>query len=1314
MKRIICLLLFLLLCLSLLPGAFAAEPEESNTASGQCGDKLSWKLEDSTLTISGTGSMKDFGDGADPAPWSDSSSDIQKVVIASGVTSIGKEAFNGCSNMTAITIPSSVTRIGAYALANTDSLTAVTLPSALKSLGESAFMFSGLTSVKIPSGVTEIPDNAFYGCFSLKSATIASGVTSIGSEAFYSCSALTDLTLPSTLKTIGEYAFHKCTELKSMAIPSSVTEIPEGLFYECSGLTSVTLPSGLKSIGGASFWKCSQLKNLSIPSTVTAIGGSAFYMCSALENVTIPSGVTVIESSVFFGCEALKSVSIPSGVTEIKDDAFRRCSALTSVTLPTGLKVIEGGAFGNCSSLTSVAIPAGVTTIGGYAFGDCAALTKVKIPAGATKLGSPEYGIGPWEDCSNLKTAGPSGSGCNIEFGWTDQIPTLAFNNSCLTKVTIPSGVKTIGNGAFRGSDDLKEVTIPSGAETIGNQAFYGCRGLTKLVIPASAVNFGTECLSSCENLKTAGPSGSGSNVEFGWTKKIPGGAFHHCDSLTNITVPAGVTEIGGGSFAYCENLVSAALPSGLTDIGQLAFYECGQLQTLTLPASLKTIGEQAFYHCGMLSGVTPPSGLTSIGAGAFKGCQGLADSQGRVIFKNILFDCNTGSSSLTVPEGVTKIDDEACMDCTALKTLSLPSSLRTVGRAAFSGCTSLSALTLPDGLKSIGKAAFYGCTALKSLKLPAGLTSMGEYAFSRCSSVTQLTLPEGLSIIANNAFQNMDALKSVTIPSTVKSVGASAFYWCNGLETLTVSEGVERFGNECFEYCASLTVLNLPESLISLGNYSFNGCFALSDVYYAGSKLQWEHVDLWHGNEDVENAAIHYAKESRLESPTVTVKLNTGGKPVLSWKAVQYADKYQVIRSTTGAKGSFTLLTTVTGTSCTNSSAEAGKTYYYQVRALTESGFKSAYSTPVKISLKAEAPDAPAVTGKLSSGKPKLTWSAVDGAAKYQIWRSTTGEAGSFKELTTVSATSWRNAQAGAGKSYWYKVKAVSADGTVSAFSNTVKLTARPAKPEVTGSLGAKGKPTLSWSAVTGAVKYQIWRSTTGKAGSFKSFATVTGTSWTNNKATAGKTYYYKVKAVNAEGTKSLFSPVVELTAAPKPAVPQPAGKLNSSGKPVISWPAAKGAVKYQVWRSTTGKSGSFKLVKTTTALKYTHTKAMAGKTYYYKIKAVSAEGLKSAFSEIVKVKAQARPEAPTVSGSLNAKGKPVLTWKAVPGAAEYKVYRSTAKDGTYKLIKTTTALKFTNSKATAGKTYYYKIKAVTAEGVISVYSSVVKLTVK
>lgn len=256
-------------------------------------------------------------------------------------------------------------------------------------------------------------------------------------------------------------------------------------------------------------------------------------------------------------------------------------------------------------------------------------------------------------------------------------------------------------------------------------------------------------------------------------------------------------------------------------------------------------------------------------------------------------------------------------------------------------------------------------------------------------------------------------------------------------------------------------------------------------------------------------------------------------------------------------------------------------------------------------------------------------------------------------------------------------------------------------------------GKVKVTWNAVEGADEYVVYRATS-KDGSYKKLFTTTGTSYTNTSAKAGKTYYYKVKAVTDDKSveNSEFSKIVKRTCdLARPVVK--ASNVTKTGKVILTWNKVIGAEKYVVYRATS-KDGTYKKMFTTTATSYTNTSAKAGKTYYYKVKAIDADNTAANSAYSVVDKRTCDLAKPVVTAKSTNKGQIKLSWMQVSGAEKYVVYRATSKDGKYTKITTTTKLSYTNKSLTSGKTYYYKVKAIDADNssANSAYSTVDKCT--
>ncbi len=329
------------------------------------------------------------------------------------------------------------------------------------------------------------------------------------------------------------------------------------------------------------------------------------------------------------------------------------------------------------------------------------------------------------------------------------------------------------------------------------------------------------------------------------------------------------------------------------------------------------------------------------------------------------------------------------------------------------------------------------------------------------------------------------------------------------------------------------------------------------------------------------------------------------------------------------------------------------------------------------------------------TSGKVVLTWAAVDGAAKYEVYRSGTKD-GEYKLYYTTTKLTYTNTSAYAGYWYHYKVKALDADGNEIVTSAIITQCSDCAAPVITaGNNASTGKVTLKWKAVYGAEKYAIYRAT-ARDGEYVRQYTTTSTSYTNTTSKANVTYYYKVMALatRTASANSAFSSVAARTC--DLAAPVVKASNNAeTGKVVLTWKPIEGAAKYEVYRSGT-KDGTYKLYCTLTGTTYTNSTANAGYTYYYKVKAISViPEANSAFSSIVSRTCDCG-QIFDCETSYNDDGKVVFNWDTRKGATSYKIYRSGYQNGTYKLIGETKSNTFTDKTASAGYYYYYKIVAV------------------
>jgi len=640
---------------------------------------------------------------------------------------------------------------------------------------------------------------------------------------------------------IGESAFHDCESLKSIVIPYSVTDIGYRAFAYCDALESVTIPSSVTNIGSGAFIDCSSLQSIVIPNSVTKLGHSAFEGCTSLQNVTLSNSLPYIEDYTFADCTALQSIQIPSSVNEIGYSAFSGCSSLQTVTIPDTVHSLET-AFNNCTSLKSVYIYAEYVYDG--AFRDCNSLTDVYIGSKVRHF-----------DCfttnksiSNITVSPDNEYYKTIDgnlFDYDGDTLYRYIGTKTNSTYIIPDKVAEVAGGAFAYSPNLTSIVVPynvrslplNGADNLRNIYYCGTQtewNHLKKAVPSNATinyNYGLGA-----SVVAEGDCGSYSFNYGSYTESHYATWF--IDSNKRLVIRTYNYSINMDSYnnieevpwhAYRSQIKTAEIWGGLNTISDYAFAQCPKLESIYIDtASIYEIGNKAFLNCPSLKEINVK----------------YAEYNREIYSKDgVLYDEH--STLIKYLEGKKN------------SSFTLGDATNAISPYAFAYCKNLKILVC-SWLNSIGDNAFYECKNLEKVYIDS-------------NGMVYLTIGEG-----NEAFTNAEMLYTQYLFRIIDDTKAEYmdFYpWGDSgimIPHYLFGYEVVSIADNAFNDSSNETII-IPDTITSIGADVFPSWASGIQIYYTGSKEQWEKIDIAQSNSVLNSADIEYNYTAELISAQFT-----------------------------------------------------------------------------------------------------------------------------------------------------------------------------------------------------------------------------------------------------------------------------------------------------------------------------------------------------------------------------------------------------------------------------------------------------------
>lgn len=487
------------------------------------------------------------------------------------------------------------------------------------------------------------------------------------------------------------------------------------------------------------------IRKLEISDGITNIHHATFAGLENLAEINIPDGITVIDNEAFLGTAWWREQ--PDGLLYINNWllGYKGSQPKGKLSIKKSIKGIAIEAFDGCKELTSVEFPKRLTTICRYAFRDCEGLVSINIPKRLTNIESMAF-----YRCSGLQTivvdkkntVYDSREDCNALIETATNTLIVGSNNT-----VIPSSIVKIENSAFSGYTDLDNIVIPESVTNIESYAFKDCSGLKELYIPKNVTSISMSAFEGCSGLQNI-------IVE-------DGNPYYDSRNGCKAIIVTETNNLIQG----CNNTI---IPDGIQRISDSAFKGCLGLTNVNIPASVTNIGKQVFEGSGWYN--AQPNGLLYLDNWllGYKG----NNSNNKTGEKAKLVE-ETLPCDVVIKDGTVGIAQGAFIFNSTLTSVTIPGSVRTFG-VAFCGCHSLKKVVICDGVTSIDELAFAGCTELESVTIPNSVTKIDNFAFNQCFALKQIILPANIKKIGGSVFDSCSALTSITSKIPAKNLFAA------------------------------------------------------------------------------------------------------------------------------------------------------------------------------------------------------------------------------------------------------------------------------------------------------------------------------------------------------------------------------------------------------------------------------------------------------------------------------------------------------------------------------------------------------------